>query len=288
MKVLITGDRGFIGRHLRATLEARSDHVTGCDLLDGRDALDLFRGDTTRYDLAVHCAATIGGRAGIDGSPLAVATNLALDAWYMRWLVRSGTPRAVYYSSSAAYPVDLQTGGIALPLAEDDIDLTRPRLPDATYGLVKLTGEQLVPYAEAAGCRVHVLRPFSGYGEDQADCYPFPAFIARARRRANPFTIWGTGRQVRDWIHVDDIVDATLAAVDQDVDGPVNLGWGRATTFDELATLVTDRAGYHAALDHRLDAPDGVQYRVCDPGQLLSFYRPTIELEDGIRRALHG
>jgi len=288
VRVLLTGSAGFIGRHLHRAMGERRWHITTCDLKAAHrgDALTMFRRDRTRYDLAIHCAAIVGGRASIDGSPLGVGTNLALDSWFMRWLTASGTPRAVYYSSSAAYPVALQGENSGHRLREDDIFLNRPGKPDATYGLAKLTGEQLVPYVEAEGCRVHVLRPMSGYGADQALDYPFPSFIARARRRDDPFEIWGTGRQVRDWIHVDDLVGATLAAVDQDVHGPVNLGTGRATSFNELAGLVCAEAGYRPQLRHILGAPDGVQYRVADPTRLLSFFKPKVTLEEGIRRAL--
>lgn len=289
MRVLITGNRGFVGRHLWRACDERGWDVTGIDLAGRRrDALDFFRTNRTRYQLAIHCAATVGGRASIDGSPLAVGTNLALDSWFMRWLAATRTPRVVYYSSSAAYPVDLQGPDSGHRLREDDIDLAHPRQPDATYGLAKLTGEQLVPYAEAEGCRVHVLRPMSGYGEDQALDYPFPSFIARARRRDNPFEIWGSGQQVRDWIHIDDLVGATLAAIDQDVTGPLNLGTGRATSFNELAEMVCTEVGYRPALKHILDAPDGVQYRVADPTRLLTVYQPKVSLEEGIRRALEA
>lgn len=286
MRVLLTGSAGFVGRHMHAALDARGDHVTTCDLAEGQDALDLFRAAETRYDLAIHAAAIVGGRASIDGSPLGVATNLALDSWYMRWLVRTGTPRAVYFSSSAAYPVEYQQPGDARRLHEDDIDLDDPRLPDASYGWAKLSGEVLAQYAEAEGCRILVPRPFSGYGEDQDDCYPFPAFIARAKRRDDPFEIWGDGTATRDWIHIDDLVAATLTAVDQDITGPVNLGWGRSTSFNQLAHLVTQAAGYQPELKHRLDAPQGVHHRVSDPSRMLGFYTPTVTLEQGIRRAL--
>lgn len=293
MRVLLTGSGGFIGRHLHRELDRRGHTVTTCDLRAAHlgDALDLFRTHRVRYDLAIHCAAIVGGRASIDGSPLGVATNLGLDSWFMRWLVASKTPRAVYYSSSAAYPVALQGENSGHRLAESDIDLARPGRPDQTYGLAKLTGEQLVPYVEAEGGRVHVLRPMSGYGADQPPVYPFPAFIGRALRRDNPFEIWGSGRQVRDWIHIDDVVAATLAAVEQDVTGPVNLGTGRATSFNELAEMVCSAAGYRPEFKHRLDAPDGVQYRVADPARLLGFYTPLVSLEEGVARALvagHG
>lgn len=288
MRVLLTGSGGFVGRHLHRALDARGDTVTTCDLRAAHigDALDYFRRDRTRHDLAVHCAAIVGGRASIDGSPLGVGTNLALDSWFLRWLATSGTPRAVYYSSSAAYPVALQGEDSGHQLREDDIELTRPGRPDSTYGLAKLTGEQLVPYAEAEGCRVHVLRPMSGYGPGQSLDYPFPSFIARARRGDDPFEVWGTGRQVRDWVHIDDLVGATLAAVDQDVPGATNIGTGRATSFNELARMVCAEAGYRPWLKHVIGAPDGVQYRVADPAKLLSFYRPRVTLDEGIRRAL--
>ncbi|MFD8088632.1 NAD-dependent epimerase/dehydratase family protein [Streptomyces malaysiensis] len=286
MRVLLTGHRGFIGRHLHAALQERGDYVVTVDLVNGHDALDYFRTADTRYDLAIHCAAIVGGRASIDGSSLGVATNLALDSWYFRWLVGTRTPRAVYFSSSAAYPVALQQPGEMRRLREGDIDLDNPRLPDATYGLAKVTGERLARYAEAEGCRVHVMRPFSGYGEDQALDYPFPAFIQRAKRRDDPFEIWGDGGSTRDWIHISDLVGATLAAVDQDITGPVNLGTGRATSFDQLAQMVTEAAGYRPQLKHLATAPQGVHHRVCDPTRMLSYYEPKVTLEEGIRRAM--
>jgi nucleoside-diphosphate-sugar epimerase len=288
MRVLLTGHRGFVGRHLQAGMEERGWDVTGIDLVDGVDALDFFRGETARFDLAVHCAAIVGGRASIDGSPLGVATNLALDSWYMRWLVRARVPRAVYYSSSAAYPVALQSEGAHWALHESFINLDEPELPDATYGWAKLSGEKLARYAEAEGCRILIPRPFSGYGEDQDPAYPFPAFAARARRRENPFTIWGDGTSCRDWIHIDDVVGATLALLDADITGPVNVGTGRATSFDELARLMTAAAGYEPELRYEPSAPQGVHTRVCDPSLMLGFYEPKVSLEEGVRRAVSG
>ncbi|MFE4857365.1 NAD-dependent epimerase/dehydratase family protein [Streptomyces sp. NPDC056670] len=287
MDVLLTGHKGFIGRHLHRALEEQGHDVLGVDYeRHHSDAIDFFRYDSGGYDLAIHCAANVGGRAVIDGSPLAVATNLALDSWYMRWLARSGTQRAVYFSSSAAYPVALQQPGEIHRLVETDIDYEQPGRPDATYGLAKLTGEQLCQYAAAEGTRMTILRPFSGYGSDQDPAYPFPAFIRRARERQDPFEVWGSGSSTRDWIHIDDLVGATLAAVDQDVEGPVNLGWGRPVSFDELAGYVTQAAGYSPVVKHLGDAPQGVHHRVCDPKKMLAFYQPKVTLEEGIRRAL--
>ena len=293
MRVLLSGASGFVGRHLHRALLDRGDDVFGSDLnptplVKHGDALDFFRHDDTPFDLAIHAAAIVGGRASIDGSPLGVGTNLALDAWYMRWLVRTGTPRAVYFSSSAAYPVALQQPGDVRRLYEEDINLQYMEEPDASYGWAKLTGEKLAAYAEAEGCRILIPRPFSGYGEDQDEAYPFPAFIRRARERQDPFEIWGDGSSTRDWIHIDDLIGATLALLDADVTGPVNLGWGRATSFDDLARIVCTAADYRPQLKHRTDAPQGVHHRVSDPSRMLNHYVPTVTLEEGVRRALNA
>jgi nucleoside-diphosphate-sugar epimerase len=232
-----------------------------------------------------------GGRAKIDGDPLAIAANLAIDSEMFRWALRTKPGRVVYFSSSAVYPTMLQTRERAQQLYED---LVLPDsqflvgVPDATYGWAKLTGERLAVLAQAEGLRMTIARPFSGYGEDQSLDYPFPSFADRARRRADPFEIWGDGEQVRDWIHVDDVVGAVMAAIEQDVQGPVNLGSGQPTTFNELAAMFCREAGYKTEFKHLPAAPAGVQYRVCDPSKMLSFYKPTVTLREGIRRALAG
>lgn len=296
-KALITGHKGFVGRHFVRKLEAEGWDTTGVDIVAENpiDARDFFREDNTHYDLVVHLAAVVGGRATIEGSPLSVAVDLAIDSEAFQWALRTRPKHFVYYSSSAAYPIWMQEEKdntiYARPnkhkLKESDIDLNEISNPDLTYGWSKLTGEMLAGYAEKAGLRVHVFRPFSGYGSDQALDYPFPSFIARAKRKDNPFEIWGNGQQTRDWIHIDDIVDATMSAVTEDVEGPINLCTGRPMSFNQLAVLMAKEMNYKPWLDHKLDAPKGVHYRVGDPTNLNKFYIPKISLEEGIRRALN-
>lgn len=303
-RALVTGSAGLIGRHMSAELSRRGWSVECVDLKPGQlhDARDYFRHGVRSYHLVVHCAAHVGGRADIDGRPTYLAAvNLQLDGALFEWALRTRPDHLVYWSSSAAYPVSLQhsttdfapvTGGpgAARPrarmLRETDIDLDDPALPDASYGAVKLVGEQLARWAEAEGLRVHVFRPFSGYAADQDPSYPFRAFADRARRRADPFDVWGTGEQIRDWIHIDDVVAAALAAVEQDHRGPLNLCSGTGISFNQLATMMCRQAGYMPELCHHPDAPTGVAHRVGDPTEMLRIYRPLVPLDEGIARAL--
>jgi nucleoside-diphosphate-sugar epimerase len=284
MKVLITGHCGFIGSHLTEYHMNVGDDLTLIDILEGNDARDFFRVDDTKYDLVWHMAGVIGGRKGIEGQPLSVAVDLSIDAEYFNWIMRTKPHHAVYMSSSAAYPVRVQQRRQAFKLHEDWIDLNAVDNPDYTYGWSKLTGEYLAQFVE--GTKMHVFRPFSGYGGYQALDYPFPSFIQRALRRDDPFEIWGDGEQVRDFIHIQDLVACMLEAIDQDVDGPVNIGWGRPTSFNQLADLVTGMVGYSPGYNHIINNPVGVDYRVCDNTRMLEFYTPKITLEDGIRLAL--
>ncbi len=293
---LVTGSAGFAGRHYAKALEDRGYSVRYCDpktrasglTFPSDDALWFFEHSDIRFDLVIHCAAVVGGRATIDGPALALAVDLQLDAALFRWAVRTRPGRIVYVSSSAAYPAWMQQLAVRQPMREDFIrlDLDKVGMPDQLYGWAKLTGEILAHRARQEGLKVTVIRPFSGYSEGQDPAYPFRAFAERAKKREDPFTVWGSAVQCRDFIHIDDVVEATLVMCEQGIDGPVNLGTGRETALGRLARMFCDAAGYSPLLDVDESAPMGVGYRVADVSLLKTFYEPKITLEEGIRRAL--
>lgn len=308
MRALVTGDRGFLGRHFTAELRRRGYDVLGCDTATTRsqDCRRLFAEDVrlrvmAPYDLVVHCAAVVGGRETIDGDPLATAESLSIDAEMFRWAAVARPGRVLYLSSSAAYPVRFQgppsglfvPGASALRLREDvmwddcecDSD-ARLSAPDQVYGWSKVTGELLADRLRDAGVPVTVVRPFSGYGADQDEAYPFRAILERVRRREDPLTVWGSGDQVRDWLHVDDLVAGALAVADSETTDPVNLCTGRGISFLDLARTMAAEAGYSPGIKTLPDRPAGVTYRVGDPGRMHRYYGPKVTLEEGIRRAL--
>src|SRR6185369_5845713 len=222
MRALVTGSAGFVGRHMQSALERRGWEVTRADIADpyGRpmDCQIHFRGDHTVYDLVIHAASRSPHRVAIDTQPASHIYNQLLDAAMFDWAIRTKQGRVLYFSSCAAADAE----------------------PDA-YGLLKLTGERMAVQARAAGVPVTVVRPYSGYGEDQSEDFPFRAFVERARRREDPFDVWGDGKQVRDWIHVDDVVGASLALVEAEVDGPVSLCTGIGTPMLDVAAMACER-----------------------------------------------
>jgi GDP-L-fucose synthase len=324
-RALVTGAAGFVGRAFTRRLVRDGWEVTALDNMsagiplhqwhDPVSSLYSFRfaptwdvrrgvaamGYPDEYDLILHCAAIVGGRLKIDNAPLDVAVELEIDASFFRWVVGarpSGAgkpdrkPLVVYFSSSAVYPIELQGRQQHVSLAESLVTQGANRFgaPDQTYGLSKLVGEYLAHIAvKQYGARILIYRPFSGYGEDQSFDYPFPSIIRRVLNRENPLTIWGSGEQCRDFIHIDDVVEAVMQTKDVLKPGDtLNLGTGIATSFKQLATEAGvvlwshDRKTVEVQCD--TTKPEGVFYRVADTYKLSQLYKSKVSLEEGISR----
>ena len=325
-KILVTGAAGFVGRHVVRHLLDAGHEVHAVDALvkgtggidpdDGwplynprdynykrfqfyrMDCRDWFfeNKEETDFDYAYHLAAIVGGRQMIENNPLAVADDLSIDAAYWQWAQVARPKKSVIFSSSAVYPAWLQSEDCWKPLIESLVGFEVNRcdigIPDMTYGWAKMTCEYLARIAhDRHGLDSIVYRPFSGYGEVQDDAYPFPAICKRAlanRESKGPLTVWGSGRQMRDFIHIDDCVAAVAATVDKIDDGAaVNLATGIGTSFIDLARIAANACGYNPDITGISDKPEGVFARVGDPSKLDSLgFRAAITLREGIERAL--
>jgi nucleoside-diphosphate-sugar epimerase len=255
---------------------------------DERYLQDKYGWDFQKFSDVFHFAAIVGGRATIDGDPMMVALDLSIDAEFFFWITRHKPERVLYPSSSAAYPVNLQTESYAIALRESDIDFTNMGQPDMTYGWSKLTGEYLAKIAaEYYGVHITCIRPFSGYGEDQDLSYPIPAIALRVANKEDPMTVWGSGKQGRDFVHIDDVLDCVAVAMDRISDGTaINIGMGKLTSFLEIIDVLTDIAGYKPAIKPLLDKPVGVHSRYCNMDYVQDNlgWKAKISLEKGMRR----
>jgi len=264
-------------RHLLAAMTSNPRHIQEKYNLDFDKFADVF-----------HFAAIVGGRATIDGDPMKVALDLAIDAEFFFWATRHKPERILYPSSSAAYPVSKQTESDAIALSESDIDFENMGQPDMTYGWSKLTGEYLAHVAaKYYDISVTCIRPFSGYGEDQDLTYPIPAIAARIARREDPVEVWGTGKQGRDFVHIDDVLDCIFIGMDKIKDGSAfNIGRGELTTFIEIIETLCKIAGYEPKIKRLLDKPVGVfsRYSNMDYVKDNLGWKAKISLEDGMKR----
>jgi len=285
-KALITGHKGFVGNYFVNRLSNDGYNITGIDIKDGNDIRDFLKNNESYYDVVIHLAAVVGGRQTIENSPLSVAIDLSIDSEFFNWILKTKPGHTIYFSSSAAYPIKYQTKNSKIKLPENYIDLNNIRSPDYTYGWAKLTGEYLAKFVSKDYNKITILRPFSGYGTDQDLSYPFPSFIERAKNKDNPFVIWGNGQQVRDFIHIRDIVNMVMLCINDHIYGTYNIGSGLGISFNDLCNIMCNIMGYTPIVEHLKDRPSGVMYRVADIKKMSTIFSPQITLEQGIKMAL--
>jgi nucleoside-diphosphate-sugar epimerase len=308
-KILITGGCGFVGRHLvkRLSQDLENQITIVDDLSTGLpiekwpehlkceiheviygDCVQFFNERFEKFDDVFHLAAIVESRTTIENDPLKVAKDLTIDSQLFNWAVKTRPGKIIYFSSSAVYPIKYQTKQFNIPLQEDVVSFKQNRIdmPDMSYGWSKLTGEYLSYLAaEKYRLRVAIYRPFSGYGEDQALTYPFPAIMNRIVNKEIPIEVWGDGMQSRDFVYIEDCIDCILSTYEKiDNAEALNIGSGKKTTFLELIKLSCEINEVEFSIKPLLNKPVGVFARYCDMKKQKSFgFYPRHSLEDGIK-----
>lgn len=274
--VLVTGGAGFIGGHLVAALLDDGREVSVLDDLSTGQrervppAARLIEGDVRDVELVctaldgvdaiVHLAARVTVRGSVDAVAEDLDVNLggtlavlaALDGHPIRRLVNASS-MAVYADSPDRRPI-----------GED-----HPTLPLSPYGISKLAAEHHVRLAcNAADISAANLRYFNTWGPGQR-LTPYVGvitiFLDRLHKR-QPVEIFGDGRQTRDFVHVDDVVAATIAALTRDLQGvpSINVGTGRGTSVGELAAMVAAAVGCPDDRRHVQARREELTYSVAD------------------------
>lgn len=295
---MITGASGFLGRHLVRRLAELGWSLDAIDVrpLPENPAIEqAIRGDVreilprleNRYDLAVHLAASVGGRTGIERDPLGVASNLALDAEFFSFASRTRPGRCIYLSSSAVYPVSRQTDSWnGRPLREDEVDVAKGPIgiPDLTYGWAKLTGEYLALVTQQSfGVPTAIYRPFSIYGPGQSSDYPVTAICERALSRQDPLVVWGTGTQQRDFVYIEDFLGVVVATFDEvEAVSPINIASGTGTDFLTVAKMAASLVPYQPTVQARENRPQGVQRRVGSSERMGERFTLRVSLAEGL------
>ncbi|HYP55930.1 MAG TPA: NAD-dependent epimerase/dehydratase family protein [Solirubrobacterales bacterium] len=307
MKALVTGGAGFIGSNLVDALLSRGDAVTvvddlstgrrqnldgalaaGAELaeLDIRDAAALADvAKRSEPDVVFHLAAQIDVRKSVLDPAFDAAINVGGTANVLEAARRADCPRVVFVSTGGA--IYGEGAGQALPLDE-----STPVAPLAPYGQSKFAGEgYLALYERLYGASGVSLRLGNVYGPRQdplGEAGVIAIFCGRLLAGERP-TVYGDGRQTRDYVYVGDVVAAILAAAGSRVSGPVNIGTGVETDVLELARQLGD-LGDGADFEPELapPRPGEVQRIALDAGRAERElgWRAEVSLQEGLKLTL--
>jgi UDP-glucose 4-epimerase len=294
-RILVTGGAGFIGSHfVEALLEdGYSVHVID-DLSTGKrenvpEKARFYEGSILHGPLVeqslegveavVHLAARVSIRGSVARFYEDAQTNLMGTLSLLHHANRKKVKRFVFASSMAVY------GDNPLPTPVSEATSLDPISP---YGLSKLAAEKYIGFVSRQfGMSSICLRYFNVFGPRQAFT-PYVGAVTifiQALQRGEPPTIFGDGDQQRDFIHVGDIVRATMLALESNVSGEVfNVGTGRGTSIREIARLLTEKL--KPGLEPRFEPPQPgeIRHSIADISKIqrnLGF-RPEGGLEEEI------
>lgn len=296
MRLLVTGGAGFVGSHLVDRLLADGHQVVVVDdLSTGRREqvapgaafveLDITSADLVelvereRPEVVLHLAAQMDVRKSV-ADPLADSrTNVLGTVNVVTAAARAGVRKVVFASSGGTVYGEPE----ALPVTED-----APLRPASPYGAAKVAGEAYVAaFGRLYGFAWTSLALGNVYGprQDPHGEAGVVAIFGRALLAGRPTLVFGDGTTSRDYVHVDDVVEAFVACLDGRTDGErFNVGTGRSTTVRELHELVAKACGAPDAPEHREPRLGELQHIALDSSRLTAAtgWAPRVPLEQGL------
>jgi nucleoside-diphosphate-sugar epimerase len=309
-RVLVTGGASFIGSHLvELLLEAGATVTVADDLSSGHHGthgvdsrVRFVRGDLRESDIAsrvcggqsvvFHLAAAHGGRGYIESHPVECLNNMLLDHTVFAAAAASGAEKVVYASSACVYPVNLQASeSDRLLLKEADASFDDPgkAYADGEYGWAKLMGElQLRAFHRQVGISGIAARIFTAYGERENETHAVIALIAKAAARMDPYPVWGTGAQTRNFTYVGDtVMGLALAGALLNGFETINVGGSSHYTVLQLVEEIFRHLDWRPReLRFETNRPVGVKSRAADNTKCRALlgWEPGTGLAEGVAR----
>lgn len=295
-RIFVAGHRGMAGSALVRRLSAGGygNLVTAArsevDLTDQRAVRAFFEAE--KPEAVFLAAAKVGGiqanniyRAEFLYENLMIEANVIHAAW------QAGVKRLTFLGSSCIYPRDCPQ-----PMREDSL-LTGPlEATNEPYAIAKIAGVKLCEnYNRQYGTSYVSVMPTNLYGPndnyDLANSHVLPALIRKAHeakvKGESTLVVWGSGKPLREFLHVDDMADACVFLMEKGVgDGLINIGAGSDLSIRDLAGLVMEVVGFKGTIAFDASKPDGTPRKLMDSGRLNALgWHAKIPLREGIADA---
>lgn len=295
-RIFVAGHRGLVGSAIvrRLTTAGHTRLILRdsavLDLTDQHAVESFFASEKPEFVFLA--AAKVGGIQANSRFPaqfirenLAIQDNVIHSAW------RNGVTKLAFLGSSCIYPRDCPQ-----PIREQYL-LTGPLEPsNEWYAVAKIAGIKMCQaYRHQYGFRSICAMPTNLFGPGDnfhpEHSHVLPALIRRfheaKREKADEVVVWGSGKPLREFLHVDDLADAVVFLMqNHDSSDPINVGSGNEVSIAQLASLVAGVVGYHGAIRFDAAKPDGTPRKLLDTRRLDELgWRSSISLEAGVRDA---
>jgi nucleoside-diphosphate-sugar epimerase len=305
-RALVCGAGGFIGSHLVKRLKKEGFWVRGVDLkfpeFSRTEADEFTIGDLRDpvvcqnildypFDEVYQLAADMGGAGYIfsgnhDADVMHNSAMINLNMAY--YAVKAGVKNLFYSSSACMYPAYNQTDPNNPKCSEES---AYPAAPDSEYGWEKLFSERLyMAFNRNYGLKIHIARFHNVFGPGgtwTGGREKAPAAICRKvaeMQDGGEIEIWGTGKQTRSFLYIDECLEGIRRLMDSDFMGPVNIGSDEMVTINQMVEMIMNIAGKKLNIKH-IDGPLGVQGRNSDNKLIQEKlnWKPSRKLEDGMK-----
>ena len=306
-KIYIAGHRGMVGSAILRQLQARNN-AGGALTLITRTHAELNLTDQTAVrdfmtaeapDVVILAAARVGGIMANNTYPADfIYDNLMIECNVIHQAFAAGVKQLLQLGSSCIYPRDA-----AQPMAENALLTGTLEPTNEPYAIAKIAGIKLCEsYNRQHGVDYRSVMPTNLYGPGDnfhpQNSHVLPALIRRfheaARDGLDEVVIWGTGNPKREFLHVDDMAEASLFVLDLPQDiytanvqpmlSHINVGTGREVSIGELAQMVAEVTGFKGKLGFDASKPDGTMRKLMDVSRLADMgWRAQIELKQGLQ-----
>jgi UDP-glucose 4-epimerase len=290
--VLVTGGAGFIGSHVVDHLVAAGHSVAVLDNLSTGNLSNVnkqarfYEGDVTgplealqkeRPEVVVHMAAQINVRVSIEDPILDAQVNILGIINVLRASVDLKVRRFVFASSGGAIYGDQPR----LPYTEET-----PPVPTSPYGIAKLAGEHYVRYFGLEGVCLRLANVYGPRQDARGEAGVVAIFTSKMRNKESPI-IYGDGKQTRDYVYVEDVARAFVAALDA-APGTYNIGTGVETDANTLAGKLKKLTGFSGEIRHAAAIPGEVRRSAVDASRAKTVLKwfPKVSLDEGLKRTV--
>jgi UDP-glucose 4-epimerase len=297
MKILVTGGAGFIGSNIAKALLKQNDQVIVLDNLSSGNKknisampdINFIKGDIRDsslldeimkdVDIIYHLAASVGNKRSIDNPFLDADINV-IGTLCLLEAARKHKVKKIVTTSSAGIFGELKT----LPI--DERHAIEPRTP---YACSKLYAEKIsLAYADLYGIETVCLRYFNVYGPNQRfDAYGnvIPIFMFKILRNES-IHVFGNGEQTRDFVNVNDVVQANLkSGQTKGLTGVFNIASGTSVTINHLIEELSIASGVKPVIEYKDARPGDVKHSLADISAAKNMfgYHPKIDLRQGLK-----